>query len=244
MTAVVVARQGVTGCPYRPDPPAAQLVTDRARAVAGLLLFALPAVLVACARDRLTRTVDMPLSQFVLDHRTPAMDVLARQVTSLGGSGFIYPAGVLLGFLALPRCRVLAGMVWASTAARPVIELLAKLSFDRDRPDLSRLVPGNGPSFPSGHVLATALFWGLVPAVVALYARKRAVVRAASVAAVLLFLAIGCSRVYLGVHWPTDVVGGWGLGLALLMVVRLCTAAHHATRPCLSATADRDSRTD
>ena len=67
---------------------------------------------------------------------------------------------------------------------------------------------GRGPSFPSGHPYATAASWGVLPLVAALYVRRRAVWWAIAAAAWVLVVAVAASRVWLGVHWATDVVAG------------------------------------
>jgi undecaprenyl-diphosphatase len=77
----------------------------------------------------------------------------------------------------------------------------------------ARLVPGTGFSYPSGHVLAAVATWGFLPAVVALYTQRDAARTAARVVAAGLIVAIAWSRVWLGVHWTSDVVGSLAIGV-------------------------------
>jgi undecaprenyl-diphosphatase len=114
------------------------------------------------------------------------------------------------------RALALAAIV---VTQRFVVEAL-KLAFDRARPDpAGHLVGVNSLSFPSGHA-ANGMVIGLG---LALLLPMSARARPAAVAAGLLFaLAIGGTRLVLGVHWPSDVVGGWSLGaLWTLLLVRL-----------------------
>jgi len=90
----------------------------------------------------------------------------------------------------------------------------------RVRPDLEpHLVVVQTSSFPSGHATSSMIFY-LTLALVLI--RERHWHRAAAVGAILLSLCIGLSRVMLGVHWPSDVVGGWAFGLLwVLLTLRL-----------------------
>ncbi len=87
-----------------------------------------------------------------------------------------------------------------------------KAAFDRPRPALwPRLLPSpRDPSFPSGHAVAAATFYPLAALLVG--RRRPAWRRAAWVTAAGLALWIGLGRLYLGVHWPSDVLGGWAVG--------------------------------
>ena len=76
---------------------------------------------------------------------------------------------------------------------------------------------GFGSSFPSGHVLAAAAFWGLVPPWTFLVTRRRLLWAASTVAVAVIVVSVGLSRVYVGAHWPSDVVGGYVGGALFLL---------------------------
>jgi undecaprenyl-diphosphatase len=123
----------------------------------------------------------------------------------------VFPVGALLAALAARRSRHLAWVIVATVAARPAVEWLLKEIVSRPRPTGARLVDGTGFSFPSGHVLAAAATWAFLPAVVALYTRRRSLWWAAvAVSGSLVGLMAWC-RVWLGVHWTSDVVASLAL---------------------------------
>jgi undecaprenyl-diphosphatase len=96
-----------------------------------------------------------------------------------------------------------------------------KLVFQRLRPDLPHLVPAGGYSFPSGHATATAALFFTLALVYCRHSGSRSGrVLVLSVAA-LLTLLVGISRVYLGVHYPSDVVAGWAAGGLLAIVIAM-----------------------
>ncbi len=95
----------------------------------------------------------------------------------------------------------------------------------RPRPPVAeRLISVTGWSFPSGHATQSVAFWGML-VVVLCGGRTRAVRTVGWVVAALVALAVGLSRIYLGVHWISDVTAGWLLGGAWL-----CTLAVIGTR--------------
>ena len=109
---------------------------------------------------------------------------------------------------------------WRSPSAVVALANLIKVVVDRPRPATLHLVPVASASFPSQHAAQAA---AVLPALVLALAHGR--LRTALLAvAVPLAIAIGLSRVYLGVHYPTDVLAGWALGAAWLAVVRSSTS--------------------
>ena len=119
-----------------------------------------------------------------------------------------------------------------ATLSRPLVEFTLKAVVDRQRPDLHRLVNGMGPSFPSGHVMAAVALWGLMPLVVSLYTRRRILWWASVVVSAVLIVDIAASRVYLGVHWFSDVVAGLVVGTFFLADIETLLVRQHARHPC------------
>lgn len=175
---------------------------------------------------------DEPITDAAIEARSPWRDDAAMSVSRLGSTPVVLAVSAVAAALAWPRCRPLAIAIVVFAVARPLVEFTFKELVGRERPNGDRLVPGRGPSFPSGHPFATATSWGFLPLVLALYTRRRVLWWAATVAVWALALLVAASRVWLGVHWASDVVGG--LLLAVLAVYgseRFIESAHGDT-PC------------
>ena len=163
--------------------------------------------------------VDHPVERWVSGHRTAGATSFFRAATNLGSPGPAFVLGLVLAAFAAFRSVRVAGAVLVVTLARPLVSTLIKELTDRQRPQLSALVPAAGQSFPSGHTLAATVVWGCLPAVMLAWRAGRDLVQPAVALAVLVVVTVAASRVYLGVHWVSDVVGGAVLGGLLLVVV-------------------------
>ena len=108
-------------------------------------------------------------------------------------------------------------LILASGGGGIVIRSLKAL-FSRERP-LDKLVPAEGYSFPSGHAFASTVFYAMAVYLVWRLTENAAARAAAAVLGPLLFLVVGLSRVYLNVHYLTDVVAGWLGGIAWVTLV-------------------------
>jgi undecaprenyl-diphosphatase len=143
-------------------------------------------------------------------------------------------AGVAGWVLVTGRCRKALMVLIVAFFADFALEIILKQGIGRPRPDILRLVPGRGPSFPSGHVLATVGFYGLL-AVVAWKSTVGALARSAAyIAATAVILTVGVSRMYLGVHWFSDVMAGMLVGTAFVLAAARFLRGHHlsAARSC------------
>ncbi|OHV31441.1 phosphatase PAP2 family protein [Pseudofrankia saprophytica] len=217
-----------------PTSAAPLMVTDWRRVASLAGIVAALAITAHWANPVLVRGFDHPIEQWVIDHRSPALNWLFRRASFIGSSKVVYTLGPLLGLAAWARCRTVGYTIWTVTAARPLVEHTMKLLVDRPRPDISRMVAGNGPSFPCGHVMAAAALWAMVPIVISLYVSSRWIWRASVAMSCALVVIIGASRVYLGVHWPSDVLAGLLIDALLLVAVDRLFNRAHAGSPCRS----------
>lgn len=140
----------------------------------------------------------------------------ARDITALGSTVVLVSlVGLVAGFLALARHRAAAIFVVAASLGGSGLNSLLKSVFGRHRPEEAlRLVEIESLSFPSGHAMSSAtIYLTLAVLLLRLVERRRQKVYIILAALGLSFF-VGLSRVYLGVHYPTDVIAGWAAGVA------------------------------
>lgn len=157
------------------------------------------------ALDQLDKTIELGVHR--LDS-TPG-DLVAATATFIGSNAVILPVvAVLVALAAYRKHRVAAVVLAFDTVAVIVSNQFLKTVFARQRPTLFDKIPlPSDYSFPSGHSMSAVGVWGVIAAVlIALYPAHR---RAILIGACTLIPLIGLSRIYLGVHWPFDVLGGF-----------------------------------
>lgn len=194
------------------------LLLGLALAVMALLLFA------GLADEVLegdTRRFDDAVRLAIHRSASPPLTTLTRVVTSLGSVWFLTLVGlcVVLGFLKAGRRR--AALLFAITmAGATLLNVVLKLSFRRTRPAPFFDTPlPSSYSFPSGHALASFCFYGALAAIVTARIRSRRWRAVVWTLAALLVVPIGFSRVYLGVHYPSDVLAGYAAATVWVAVV-------------------------
>ena len=138
----------------------------------------------------------------------------AMDITSLGSHMVLSLLVVTIaGFLLVRGRRVAALLLVCSAAGAMLLSGALKALFARARPDVvEQLVGVYSSSFPSGHALLSAAIYLMLGALLAREFPGAAPRRYVMTTALLLTLLIGASRVYLGVHWPSDVLAGWFVG--------------------------------
>ncbi len=194
------------------------------------LLALLGAVFGAVTEDVLAGNeivrIDSPVSRFLIDHREPWLTSAMRLITALGGIHVLVPLLLAVGLLARWRqssWRPLVLLALTTTGA-VVASASIKLLIARPRPTADSLVGALGYGFPSGHSTQAAAAWLAVALVLGSMTRSTAARVTLGSAALSVVVLVGVSRIYLGVHEPTDVLGGWALGALWLCAV--LTALH------------------
>jgi undecaprenyl-diphosphatase len=171
--------------------------------------------LLAMSVDHSVLSWDRPVSSAIRDLDGDWLRSVMRGLTDLGDRVLLLFVLVPMIVVAWFRCRQLAVVLLLAFPAALGLELLFKMLIDRPRP----LSGGHlsTSSFPSGHVLAAASVWGLLPPWAYLVTRRAGVWLAAVIVSALVLLGVGVSRVYLGAHWPSDVVAAYLAGSLFLL---------------------------
>jgi undecaprenyl-diphosphatase len=148
------------------------------------------------------------------------LHVAAIDVTALGSLA-VLSLLILLAFALLASLRRWSEgvLLVAGAGGGLLISQGLKLVFGRERPDLAyRAVEAVNASFPSGHAMLSAVVFLTLGVLAARFSDRRRVKVLAMSAAVLISLLVGVSRIYLGVHWASDVLAGWCVGAAWAML--------------------------
>lgn len=188
--------------------------------IAAALLLGQAIVVDAVADANGVHVADAPTLAWFVAHRTGALTAVAKALALLGGTvSMTVVATVTVVTLWLRGRRPQAGVVAVTALGAALLVRGFKHLYARERPPaVDRLDMLNSHSLPSGHALGSTVVLGLVAAVLVLYARRRSTRIGVVAAAAVAVVAVGVSRLYLGVHWLTDVLTGWLLGGAWLAV--------------------------
>jgi undecaprenyl-diphosphatase len=169
----------------------------------------------------------------------------ARDVTAMGGVTILsFVTLVVCGFLVIERKSQMARFLALSVVSGMLVSMALKDVYRRPRPEL--VPPGAyvyGTSFPSGHSMMSALTYLTLGALLArAHPRRRVKIYVLSLS-IIVTIAVGLSRIYLGVHWPTDVAAGWTAG-SVWAAVCWTAAKYLQTRRSIEAEAGPVSEPD
>jgi undecaprenyl-diphosphatase len=211
--------------------PARTLLTSPHRPLAVALLVAAAGV-VAFARvteDYLTNDPlarwDVSLAGWLAEHRSPLGVDVFRVVTDVGSPvGCLAAAAVVAVFLARRKRLLDAALLAVAFVGAQVLDLALKLTFHRERPEFG-VVHLDTYSYPSGHAMTATAVWGALAYVLWRRTTSRRARAAIALALVVIVAAVAGSRVYLGVHYLSDVLGGITAGTTWVALVIALRAA-------------------
>ncbi|MFB9325686.1 phosphatase PAP2 family protein [Paenibacillus aurantiacus] len=184
------------------------------------------------SREKLMR-FDLAVIDFIQGMESPGLTSFAKTLTTIGSSKVVIP--LVLGtaamlFVVLKHRKELYLLIGGMFGSTLLNEGLKRL-YERARPDIHRIIEETGYSFPSGHSMAAFTFYGLLTYLLWRHMpskRWRGVLIAFSVC---MIGCIGISRIYLGVHYPSDVLGGyWVSACWLAMCVKLFRRLAHVRK--------------
>lgn len=173
-------------------------------------------LLVAVLKGKPMRIDGLCHSLFVEKLRSPALTVVMKAVSNLASVPFI--AGTLLTAFVWAPCRLQVILIAINVGTISAIDQLLKVLVHRSRPRGFCLVDAPGLSFPSGHSMAAVAFYGYGIWLVQSSACGISPSVLVNMALVCVILTIGVSRIYLGVHYASDVLGGFCLAFVWLVL--------------------------
>jgi undecaprenyl-diphosphatase len=176
-----------------------------------------------------TREFDLAAMEWMKENRIEALDQFLLDVTALGtGLVVLILVGVAALFLALTEHRYSAILLLVATAGGQLLNTVLKLVYDRPRPEnIEHLTHSMSTSFPSGHAMSAVIVYGTVAYLAARLQKRRWERWLTMIAAIIIIVGIATSRVYLGVHYPSDVLAGTIVGAAW---AAFCMAGLEAVR--------------
>ena len=169
-----------------------------------------------------TRDFDEATRAAVHQLASPAMTTLMRGISLLGSMLFLtFATAAVIIWFAVRKWGREAKLFAITMAGAPLMNVTLKLAFKRPRPiPFFDLFPPESYSFPSGHALTSCCFFGAFAAILGARITSRRLRIVIWIVCTSMFLLIGLSRIYLGVHYTTDVIAGFAAALIWILVVR------------------------
>ncbi len=159
--------------------------------------------------------IDTKVYSFITNNiMKDGLTLILKAITELGGVAFTVLAGVLIFMF----CKKNRWFITIDLVGVTLVNQVIKHIIRRPRPNVLRLVEESGYSFPSGHSMVSMAFYGIIIYLVYKNVSNKYLKWILIILLSLLILSIGFSRIYVGVHYFTDVAGGFLLGLAYLII--------------------------
>ncbi|MDB6167754.1 MAG: hypothetical protein JWM88_618 [Verrucomicrobia bacterium] len=176
--------------------------------------------------------VDETVTRFFHERATPGMTTLMKGISFVGSGDFLAPVATLLGvYLGWRRRWHRLLMLVLAVGGGTLLNLAAKQAIQRHRPVLENpIVTLDSYSFPSGHAMAATLFYGLLAVFAVIYLRRWAAKLLVIHLTILVILLVGFSRIYLGAHYLSDVLGAIAAGAAWLALIVTAVASYRSRK--------------
>ena len=141
---------------------------------------------------------------------------LAKGITKLGGAVFLVALSIIL--LIVLKNKIMGLCIWANLGVSTILNQLLKHIFQRPRPTEYRIINETGYSFPSGHSMVSMAFYGFLIYLIYKNVKNKYLKWGLIALLSLLILLIGLSRIYLGVHYTSDVIAGFLVSVSYLII--------------------------
>ena len=190
---------------------------SRSKKMSLFLVFTLIFGVIAIFHEsRLGRWIDREVYEFIYASESLITTALMLGFTQLGEVlSMIVMSLILISILMLYKLKIHTLFILISMIASSILIPVLKNSFDRERPSMLRLIEISGFSFPSGHAMGSTIFFGSLGTIIKhTDLNNKALLMTVCATFILM---ISSSRVYLGVHYPTDVLAGVVIGLAVVV---------------------------
>ena len=165
-------------------------------------------------------TFDNTIYNFLINKRSSGLDFYFINITRLGNTLTIVIALMIMMFFLRNINRIIAVAATGSTAT---LNVIIKHIIKRIRPDHIRLIKQGGYSFPSGHSMISIALYGFLIYMINKKIKNKPLKVILTILLTIIILSIGLSRIYVGVHYPSDVLAGYLFALAILLsTITLC----------------------
>lgn len=195
---------------------------NRAIHLLALLLLVFLALTVAVLHVPVLSALDREVSRAFQRSQAEPLVAVARFWSRFGDMRTLIVLGVPAVLFLLWRSRPRAAWLCALSLIGHPLNLLLKWPVGRERPDetvVAILLPQHGTSFPSGHAMSAVMFFGFLAFLAWVHLRRRRTRLPLVLVAAAFPVFIGLSRIYVGGHWLSDVIGGWTAGLFFLLLL-------------------------
>lgn len=162
---------------------------------------------------------DYLISVFIYSFRTSHLTSLMKLFTTLGGTPVVFVLSVLIILLLIKKHKKEAFLFALSLILGCVLNYLFKIIFHQPRPEIAPLIKLKDYTYPSGHAMNNLVFYCLLAFYTFHFTENKKLSVLAGIIAFFMVAVIGFSRIYLGVHYPSDVLAGWLVGFWLLITI-------------------------
>lgn len=162
---------------------------------------------------------DNQMLEYIHNNINPLLLRIMKIVSFIGSAYFIIPLmAIVLVYNYIRKKAFESKILLMSTAGSWILNFLLKQVFQRTRPLQYFLVEQGGYSYPSGHTMVATSFYFAIAYIITRNIKDRRIKAICFIIATVAILVMGSSRLYLGVHWPTDIIGGFLMGYILFQI--------------------------